>query len=74
LWLGDRFVLSFSLKIAFEMVEQTDLFLELEREVFEVNFFYDIFLFNSFNVEEIFLAVGEHLSGVIKVDSDHIVA
>ncbi len=56
------------------MVEQTDLFLELEREVFEVNFFYDIFLFNSFNVEEIFLAVGEHLSGVIKVDSDHIVA
>jgi len=56
------------------MVEKTHFFLQLVRKVFEVEFLDDILLLHSLNVEKAVLAVCEHFRGVIKVNSNHVVA
>jgi hypothetical protein len=56
------------------MIEQAYLFLKFVGVVLKVKFFYDIFFFYSFNIEEVILIISEHFGGIVEVDSDHIIA
>lgn len=55
------------------MVEKTYLFLEFVGEIFEVKFFDDVLLLDPFNVKKVVFTVGQHLSGVIEINSNHVV-
>lgn len=56
------------------MVEETHFLLEQVGMVFEVVLIGDVLLLDSLNVEEVVLAVGQYLSRVVEVYSDHVVA
>lgn len=56
------------------MIEKTHFFLQLKRVVLKIVFFKNIFSLDSFDVVEKFLAVSEHLSGIVEIHANHIVA
>lgn len=62
-------VLRLALQVPLEMVEKTDLLLQLGRVVLEKVFYGNILSFNPLDVVKVVLLAGKYLGRVIEIDS-----
>lgn len=72
-WFRCHLIFSLGLQVSFEVIEETDFFLQLIRVIFEIYFFQDVFFLDSLNVVKIVFIIGQHFSWVIEVYPNHII-